>query len=101
MCLCVIIYRIYTWLSITTSDRVPTSDGTLTQREKERWCQCACENIFSIYTYVHVCDVIFSFNQEFRDIDTDDTSLCLMLVLPSLSNLFIVVVEVKPKSEPT
>lgn len=76
MCLCVIIYRIYTWLIITTSDRVPMSErDTHTARERER--EMMPVRIHYIYTCVHIGDVIFSFNQEFRDIDTDDTSLCI------------------------
>lgn len=83
MCLCVIIYRIYTWLSITTSDRVPMSErDTHTARERERWCPW--EN--TIYTRVYTLVMLSSALT--RSLETL-TLMIQVYALPSLSNLIL------------
>lgn len=75
MCLCVIIYRIYTWLIITTSDRVPMSErDTHTARERERWCPWE----HTIYTRVYTLMMLETL-----------TLMIQVYALPSLSNLIL------------
>lgn len=79
MCLCVIIYRIYTWLSITTSDRVPMSKrDTHTAREREMMPV----RIHYIYTLVMLSSALT------RSLETL-TLMIQVYALPSLSNLIL------------
>lgn len=90
MCLCVIIYRIYTWLIITTSDRVPMSErDTHTARERER--DDARENTL----YIHVCThwwCTYTYVMLSSALTRSLETLTLMIqvyALPSLSNLIL------------
>lgn len=83
MCLCVIIYRIYTWLIITTSDRVPMSErDTHTARERERWCPWE----YTIYTRVYTLVMLSSALT--RSLETL-TLMIQVYALPSFSNLIL------------